>query len=274
MSVLPALPERRLPERRLPPAVRPARTVAPNATLMARTDFTDNLAGFRLLLDAPLLPFLPGQYVSVAVIEGAEVVQRPYSIVAVDGTQRRIELFVRRIPGGSLSSRLWSLRAGARVRVGPPRGLFTLDTSDRRPRTFVASGTGLAPFLAMLEALDRDADMVETRLIHATSYADELAYASRLGSLATRGLPLDYRPTISRPGDERNAGWWGAVGRAEQQLESMLERGELVAGKSTVHLCGNPLMIDACRALLATAGFPDGDVHAEQFHAPTAARGS
>jgi ferredoxin-NADP reductase len=253
---------------RLPPltTVRPA--IVPNARLVTREDLSDSLAAFILELDSPLEPYLPGQYVSIGIIDGAGIVQRPYSVVSLDDTRRRVELFIRRIPTGSLSGRLWQLAPGSRVRVGPARGLFTLDRRDHRPRLFIATGTGLAPFLAMLEESVRQRDTVATTLIHGVSYRNELAYGGRLADWMTRGLPLDYRPSVSRPGDPLNAGWSGATGRAEAQIDRLLETGALVAGAATIHLCGNPLMIESCTALLSDAGFPQHDVRVEQFHAP------
>jgi ferredoxin-NADP reductase len=271
MSLSPIAVGRALPAPRRELPARPARAIAlPNATLLARIDLTDSLADFLLLLDSPLAPFLPGQYVSVGVIDGTGLVQRPYSVVSLDTGRRRVELFVRRIPGGSLSSRLWDLPAGARVRVGPARGMFTLDPADRR-RLFVATGTGLAPFLAMLEASLSRGDGVTTTLIHAASHADELAHADRLAGWVAGGLPLDYRPTVSRPDEPRSAGWAGLAGRADAVLERMLAGSELVVGTTRAYLCGNPSMIEACSRLLAGAGFAPADIRIEQFHAPVGA---
>jgi ferredoxin-NADP reductase len=258
---LPALRGRALPDR-------PTRAAPQaNATLLQHIDFTESLADFHLQLDAPLAPFLPGQYVSVGVIDGADVVQRPYSVVSLDSSRRRIELFVRRIPGGNLSSRFWDLPVGARVRVGPARGMFTTDPTDRR-RLFVATGTGLAPFLAMLEASFASGDQVATTLIHGASYADELAYAGRLADWVAGGLALDYRPTVSRSGDPRNRDWFGLTGRADAQLERALAQGGPALGATRAYLCGNPAMVDSCRRQLMGAGFSAAEIRTELFHAP------
>jgi len=269
MSISPTTIGRPLPAprgRALPD--RPTRAAPePNATLLQHIDFTESLADFHLQLDAPLAAFLPGQYVSVGVIDGADVVQRPYSVVSLDSSQRRIEFFVRRIPGGSLSSRFWDLPAGARVRVGPARGMFTTQPTDRR-RLFVATGTGLAPFLAMLEASFASGDKVPTTLIHGASYADELAYADRLAGWVAGGLALDYRPTVSRSEDPRNGNWSGLIGRADAQLERALAEEALAPGETSVYLCGNPAMVDGCRRRLIDAGFSAAEIRAELFHAP------
>ena len=267
MSLAPVSVGRALPPRRELPARPTAAVAKPNASLVGRSDITDSLADFHLLLDAPLAPYLPGQYVSVGVIDGPGLVQRPYSISSLDNSRRRVELFVRRIPGGNLSSRLWALPVGARVRVGPARGLFTLDPSDSQ-RLFIATGTGLAPFLAMLETAAEAADQTPITLVHGASHAAELAHADRLAAWFARGLPLDYRPTVSRPDDPRNTDWVGLTGRVDAQLEGLLAAGDLAVASTHAYLCGNPAMIEACATVLVGAGFPSGSITVEQFHAP------
>ena len=58
---------------------------------------------------------------------GEKLVQRPYSVVSLDEPTNRLELFIRRVPDGELTSLLWVLGVGVRVRIGPAKGLFVLD---------------------------------------------------------------------------------------------------------------------------------------------------
>jgi ferredoxin-NADP reductase len=263
---LPDMPASRL--RGLPPATAGTRQrAAPNATIAARDYVTGTLGVFVVVLDTPLGVYRPGQYVSLGIENGDELVQRPYSIVSLDASGTRVELFVRRLPEGRLSSLLWTIPVGARVRVGPARGLFTLDTGDPRPRLMIGTGTGLAPLLAMLEAAAGRGDTTPNYLIHGVSYFGELAYGERIASWAAAGVPIDYRPTVSRPHEPRNSGWSGPVGRAEAQVELLL-RDNRALTSSSAYLCGNPDMIELCRNVLLAAGVAAADIRAEQFHAP------
>jgi ferredoxin-NADP reductase len=250
----------------------PTRPVAvANATLVSRVEVTGTLGVFAVVLDAPLGAYKPGQYVSLGVEHAGELVQRPYSIVSLGRGGTEVELFIRRLPDGRLSNMLWALTVGARVRVGPARGLFALDRDDVRPRLLIGTGTGLAPLLAMLDDACARADTTPNVLIHGVSWFAELAYASRVGDWQARGVPIDYRPTVSRPHERRNSGWEGPVGRAETQVERLLQDNPALAD-APAYLCGNPDMIDACRAVLLAGGLAPHDIHAEQFHAPVASR--
>lgn len=270
--------QRPLPEARpgrlpaLPPAVVGARGLPlANATLVSRLEITGTLGVFVVALDAPLDAFNPGQYVSLGVEHAGKLVQRPYSIVSLDPARTRVELFIRRLPDGRLSNLLWPLPTGSRVRVGPARGLFTLDRTDARLRIMVGTGTGLAPLLAMLADSAARHDATPNVLIQGVSYHAELAYGERIAEWVASGVPIDYRPTVSRPHERRNEGWSGPVGRAEAQLARLLEESP-AARDGVAYLCGNPDMIDACRAVLVDAGFASSDIRVEQFHAPVAPR--
>lgn len=240
---------------------------APNATLVGREDITATLAVFALVLDAPLRPYAPGQYVSLGIERDGELVQRPYSIVALDPAGTRFELFVRRLPDGRLSNLLWALPLGARVHAGPARGLFVLDSPDPRPRLLVSTGTGLAPLLAMLADSAARHDATPNVLIHGVSYHAELAFTDRVGAWIARGLPLVYLPTVSRPHERRNSAWSGPTGRAESALERLLSENPALSDIAA-YLCGNPDMIDSCRRVLLAAGVAARDIRAEQFHGP------
>ena len=51
---------------------------------------------------------------------------------------------------------------------------------------------------------------------------------------------LTYVPSVSRPGDQRNRGWTGAVGRVNLIVEEHVERFGLVAESTLVYACGSP----------------------------------
>jgi len=239
--------------------------LAPNATLAARIDVTDSLAIFSVVLDEPLSGFRPGQYVSVGVFADGAFVQRPYSVVTLRGDGDRVELFIRRLATGAMTTLLWGLTPGSRIRLGPPRGLFVLDALDARPRLFIGTGTGLAPLLAMLDALVTHGDQSPNVLIHGVSYQGEFGYAARIGGWVNAGLDLWYVPTVSRPDDALNSAWSGTAGRADAVLAQVLEADPSLAG-GVAYMCGNSNMIEACRETLLNAGLRREDVRAEQFH--------
>lgn len=245
---------------------RSATLVAANATLVERRDLTAHVASLFVRPDAPGQPYAPGQYATLGLADGDRVIQRPYSMAAPHAVDGAWEFHVRRVRGGALTERLWDVPLGGRLRLGAPRGRFTTDPGDRRTHLFVATGTGIAPFVAMI----RD-DLAAGRpraavVIHGVARADELGFADLLRRLA-REHPsgLRYVPTISRPGDPGNAGWSGATGRAERVLQDGWGTLGLDPATTVAYLCGNPGMVVAARAALAGRGIAPGDVHTESY---------
>ena len=66
---------------------------------------------------------------------------------------------------------------------------------------------------------------------------------------------LTYVPSVSRPGDERNRGRTGAVGRVNLIVEEHIERLSLVPESTLVYACGHPGMIEDVAARLTPRGF-------------------
>ena len=84
---------------------------------------TGTLGVFVVVLDhAACLAYRPGQYVSLGVEHGGELVQRPYSIVSLERAGTRVELFIRRLPDGRLFEPAVAAAERARVRRGPGQG--------------------------------------------------------------------------------------------------------------------------------------------------------
>ncbi|MGW3360301.1 globin domain-containing protein [Streptomyces bungoensis] len=98
------------------------------------------------------LDFLPGQSVAVAthLRPGMWRYYSPANAPRSDGT---IELHVRMVPGGPVSSALvHGIQLGDVLRLGAPVGnRLTLNPDGNRPLLLLAGGTGLAPLKALAE---------------------------------------------------------------------------------------------------------------------------
>jgi ferredoxin-NADP reductase len=108
-------------------------------------------------------------------------------------------------------------------------GDFTLDKRARgfRNVVMVGTGTGLAPFAAMIKELDHQAlegkqDDVRYTLLHANRTPEELAYHEQLVAIEAAGrFDFTYLAAISRPGEGRPRGL--GAGRANNVLRALFE---------------------------------------------------
>ena len=239
-----------------------------NATLVWRVDLTHDLAHIWVRFDGPPTDFQPGQYMTIGVEADGKILQRPYSVASpptVAGTEG-YEFYIRHVPIIRFTTALWRLPVGHRMRMIGPKGRFMLEPDDRRMHLFVSTGTGIAPFMAMLRELIAQGAPRRIVMLNGVSYADELGYRGELEALERSGAyPITYVPTVSRPADPRNAGWTGRVGRAEQVIAAVCSDLHLRPSQTVVYICGNPDMILNVESVLMARDFPEFHVKKELY---------
>jgi len=157
-----------------------------------------SLLRVRFAPDEPV-DFSPGQYVTLRYQD----VPRPYSVSSLPAES--IEICVRRVPGGRLTSELAvDLSAGEEVVLRGPYGDLLLEPPSDRDLVFLATGTGVAPIKSMIEytfAEDRDVVGGETRdvwLFLGTGWRDDLPYRDRFRELDADRENFHFVPTLSR----------------------------------------------------------------------------
>jgi ferredoxin/flavodoxin---NADP+ reductase len=249
------------------PGIDPAAAVY-NATLVRREDATESLASFWVRFEGDPTPFEPGQYMTIGVMVDGKLVQRPYSVASPPSRagDDGYEFYVRLVQGGTFTPILWELPVGHGMRMIGPKGKFTLLPDDDRTHIFISSGTGNAPFVAMMKQLLIDRSPRRAVFLNGVSFASELGYRELVeGWEASGEYPVRYVPTVSRPGDPANAGWNGRTGRVESILAPVLDELGLTAGNSIAYICGNPDMIVSAEETLLGRGYAEEQVHKELY---------
>jgi ferredoxin--NADP+ reductase len=248
----------------MPPRVIDPEAPVYNARLVRREEETDSLAYFWVRFDGEPTPFESGQYMTIGVMVDGRMVQRPYSVasppsaVGTDG----YEFYIRRVHGGTFTPLLWELPIGHGMRMIGPKGKFLLQPDDDRTHIFISSGTGNAPFVAMMRQMLIDGRPRKVAFLNGVSHASELGYRNIVQGWETSGqYPVRYVPTVSRPADPRNAGWTGRIGRVESILGDVLDEMGLTPADSIAYICGNPDMILSAEATLLERGYPEEQVH-------------
>ena len=235
---------------------RPVRRLQPQmatARIVERQNLTEDLWLIKLEPSIPF-PFKPGQYCTI----GAEDIERPYSIVSAP-EEPLIELFVELVPppDGQLTPVLYNLDVGAELTLRPkPKGIFTLDRTAKT-HVFVSTVTGIAPTVSILRhaLMTGEHGEREFHVLDGGSYVDELAYRDELQELADMYDFIHFTPTVSRPNDERNAGWTGATGRVNTLVEDYLRDNNIDPETSIVYACGHPGMIEDVKERMERAGY-------------------
>jgi NAD(P)H-flavin reductase len=211
--------------------------------LLSRRWFTEEAFEIRFRRP-PRFQFNPGQRVRFIWNE----VERDYTPVS-SPQDEGIDFLVRSVKGGVFSSALASAREGDPFHFTGPHGYFCFYPSERLA-VFVATGTGVAPFVAMARAGVKD-----FILLHGVRRFLDLYYEPLFRKTARL-----YVPCLSAVKDPEEGAPGGFAGRVTKYLSDHLE-----SGAYDFYLCGNADMIKDV-ILLVDQRFPDSRVYTETFY--------
>ncbi|MDI4664019.1 ring-hydroxylating dioxygenase ferredoxin reductase family protein [Xanthobacter autotrophicus] len=199
------------------------------------------------------LSFLPGQYANLALPGTREVRAYSFSSLPRDG---EVEFLVRNIPGGRMSSFLAErAKVGDALSFTAPMGSFYLRPVTR-PLLFLAGGTGLAPFLAMLDLLARDGLSVPAHLVYGVTSDADLVLVDRLEAFAARLEGFTFATVVADAASAHPRKGYVTHHLAPEHLNG---------GNVDAYLCGPPAMVDAVRHHFQAAGVTPAAFHYEKF---------
>ena len=227
--------------------------------------WTDTLFSFTTTRDASFR-FKNGQFTMIGLKVDEKPLLRAYSLASTNYDED-LEFFSIKVPDGPLTSRLQNLKVGDPIIVGKKAvGTLVLDNLRDGKRLFLlGTGTGLAPFLALIrdpEIYERYAQVV---LVHGCRQVAELAYGERIQSELpqdeflgeTIRNQLTYYPTVTRE-PFRNQG----------RITDLIQSGKFAADiglpelnpeTDRVMLCGSPAMLADLKQMLEERGFKEGN---------------
>ncbi len=223
-------------------------------------DLTPTIKGIWIGLDeGQAIDFQAGQYINLKLPRGLGA--RAFSIASAPGDGRRIELNVRRVPGGAGTA--WvhdELRAGEAVAFAGPYGRFFVRKRALQPLLFIAGGSGLSsPRSMILDLLGEGAGRPVT-LVHGARDRGELYYHDEFAGLAERHPEFTYLPVLSA--EPPDSPWTGLRGYAHEAAGAHF-KGDFRGLKA--YLCGPPAMVEAAITELMKGRLFERDIHTEKF---------
>lgn len=219
----------------------------------------------RLVLDVPDWPgHLPGQHVDVRLTaEDGYTAQRGYSLASPPEVPE-LHLLVERLDDGEVSPYLTDeLRPDDVLELrGPIGGYFVWsdrddeaadrDGAEQRPVQLIAGGSGVAPFLAMLDHHHRSGSATRMRLLYSARTGDDVLGRGVLGPATTVTL------TRAAP-----AGWPGETGRVDAAM--LARRTFAPAAEPRIFVCGNTAFAELVATTLVELGHDPSGIRIERF---------
>ena len=228
-----------------------------HGTLERVEKLSDSTITFDIQLDEgqPDIHFLAGQYVNVGLPNTTET--RSYSFSSKPGN-RLTSFVVRNVPNGKMSEFLSATaQAGDKMTFAGPFGSFYLRPVTR-PVLMLAGGTGIAPFMSMLQVLEEKGSDQSVRLVFGVTNDFDLVAIEKLNELQDKFSWFEYRTVVANP---------ESAHERKGYVTGHIENDWLNNGDVDIYLCGPVPMVEAVRGWLDADGVKPASFLFEKFSA-------
>jgi ferredoxin--NADP+ reductase len=226
--------------------------------------WTERLFSFQTTRD-PSFRFLNGQFTMIGLEVEGRPLMRAYSLASAN-YEEGLEFLSIKVPDGPLTSRLQNIQEGDKILVGrKPVGTLVADSLLPGKNLYLlGTGTGLAPFMAIIKDPEIYERFEHVVLCHGVRQVAELAYADYIQDQ----LPNDeligeivagkllYYPTVTRE-PFRNRGRLTDL-IAQGTIASDLGLPAISKEDDRFMLCGSPELLTDMTAWLRAEGFQEG----------------
>ncbi|SDC23334.1 ferredoxin--NADP reductase [Acinetobacter boissieri] len=227
-------------------------------TVLSVKRWSDHLFSFTMTRPNSF-KFTAGQFARIGLSVDGELVVRAYSVVS-SPYDETLEFFSIVVPNGAFTSHLKDLTVGTEIYLEKVAyGFLTLaryQSPQPKDLWLLATGTGVAPFISMLQDFDVWKNYQQIYLAYSVRTQEELTYTDKIQQvveLFSEGHQgFKFIPIITRD----------PVAVLNQRLPLLIENGTLerVIGHglnvetSHVMLCGNPQMVEDTKNALKNRG--------------------
>jgi len=209
-----------------------------------------------ILRPAVPLVWRPGQFITIQIpTEDGRPLGRSYS-VASHYSATDIVLLIKLVDGGVGSQYVAGLAVGDEISYTGPWGRFVAqEASHEVAALFVGTGTGVAPFVPMIDAILRQGR--QTTVLAGFRHEEDVLLSAFHVDWEESSL-FKKIIVVSRPED----GWSGEQGRVTDYLRA--HPGLL--RNAQIYICGNGSMVQEVREIAAEHGVPAEQIFFEKYN--------
>lgn len=226
-------------------------------------DYTYDIKGITFkLLDPVSIDFKAGQYMQLEAPKYAkskQLVSRAYSISSSPVIDDSVQLIIRRVPDGIVTSWVHDyMKIGDLVNLTGPFGDFYI-RDTQADMLFIAGGSGKAPIKSMLEYLEKENSTRKMVYFFGARTKKDLYLTDYIKSFETKLADFKYIPVLSSPTD--NDDWQGQTGHIPPLMGEHIRDPK----NTEAYLCGSPGMISAVEKELLRLGVPSSNIFYDSF---------
>ncbi|GMU46325.1 MAG: Na(+)-translocating NADH-quinone reductase subunit F [Porticoccaceae bacterium] len=167
------------------------------------------------------------------------------------------------LPPGKMSSYVFGLKPGDRIRVYGPFGEFFARESDRE-MVFIGGGAGMAPMRShIFDQLKRLKTKRKITFWYGARSLREMFYQDEYDALAAENDNFSWHVALSEPQPEDN--WTGYTGFIHNVLYENYLRDHPAPEDCEYYMCGPPMMNAAVIKMLHSLGVEDDNIFLDDF---------
>jgi CDP-4-dehydro-6-deoxyglucose reductase len=181
--------------------------------------------------------FLPGQFLQIFF----ENIKRSYSIFSKP-SEKTIDLCIKLLEGGQASELFKNIEENDEIEISEAMGHFIINEDDVE-RTYVATGSGLAPIVSMIKtSLEDYHHKSKIYLLFGLRHEENIFYQKELETLTSKYPNFSFDITLSQPKEDAK----NLSGRVTAHIPSKVSERK----HNYFYLCGSPDMVKDVRRLL------------------------
>lgn len=188
----------------------------------------------------------PGQHVNISAEVNGRRTTRSYSPTRIDRRAGTLDITVKHIPQGVMSSHLCHVtQPGDVLEMGEVFGHMTWPQAPAGKWLLLAAGSGITPMISLLRQAQASGSQTDVTLIYAARQRADLCFLAELREMTRRTPGFKLQIVLSREPELLNSEIGGRIdaGLIQSQVADLSERQVLA--------CGPAGFVDTARALTA-----------------------
>lgn len=232
------------------------------AEIVEIKQLTHNTKSFLLRLEENKhFPYKAGQFVMLKENINGEEVKRAYSIASPPPKDFQhaeyIELIIKHVPGGKMTDYVFSLKEGSHLNIAGPYGQLVLQEPIQEGDIFMATGSGITPFMSMLRKVFRDHSPKQFFLFFGVRTKEDIIYREELEEWDKHHNNFKFIVCIT----DQFEGWDGETGYVQDKLDYYVKDFK----NKQAYLCGLPMMVEQSRQRLIELGMKPTNIYREEY---------
>jgi len=220
---------------------------------------TDKILELKLSPLGQPIKFWPGQYAMLGDV-ATDHPLRPYSIANAPKGSGELSFIITNEEGGKTSPWIHNeVHIGDNIKVNAPYGTFLGDPNVDTPILCLASGSGLAPILSLLNAYLRRGNKNQVTLLFSAKTKQDLLHFGEIKYLESKYVNFKYKFTLTQESNKSG----GLEGRIDKVLPHLLP--DLY--NYSIYIAGGVSFVNTCKETVDKLGAQNDLIHMEEYFA-------